>query len=263
MIKKTIFLFLLFAAFVSPAFAQEQQENSDFGFDQYYDQYIYEDQGQYYRDDQGYSPQQQLPQPRAVQPRAAQPAAAQSQNISARPYFALKGAFSGVLASFDLGGYYDSWTGDYYSFSDDSSDIAFTGLASLGVKLANFRMELEYSQRTKVSQTFGYFPPISQSFRSYMVNFLYESSPAINSLTVYGGIGFGATHVKNDLPRAKNSEKDMFSLSFDFGVSHTLTKHLNLDAGMKIWYLGSMTEYRSEYLSMSAIDFYLGLRYTV
>jgi len=272
MIKKTTLLLLsiaAFSAFASFAFAQDY--GSDFDFDQYEDQYLYQSQ-----------PQNQAPEPKAVidteqsgpaeQPQPQSQPQMQSRNpLTIRPYVGIKGAVSIAAASFDMGsrdydsGFYPGYGyyGYYNSWTDDSSDTVFTGLASAGLKINNFRLEFEYSQRTKAYQSFSFFPPVNQEFRSYMFNFMFEAPPVIRSnIAPYGGLGLGVTHVNNEFNNAKDKEQDMFSISGDFGLSFLLTNHVNFDAGLKLWYLGGMTLYNQDFY-MFAFDFYLGLRYTI
>ena len=260
MIKKTAFLILSIAAFSGLAgFAFAQDDDSDFDFDQYEDQYMYQSQ-----------PQEQTPEPEnVIEPGQQQPQPqAQAQNsgsmTAVRPYVGIKGAVSIAGASFDMGNraYDNGYYYDYNTYTDDSSDTVFTGLASVGLKINSLRLEFEYSQRTKAGQSFRHFQPVNQYFRSYMLNFIFDAPGITRNITPYGGLGLGMTHVNNEFYNAKDKDQDMFSISGDFGLSFLLTKHVNLDAGLKLWYLGGMT-LRNRDFDMYAFDFYLGLRYTI
>jgi opacity protein-like surface antigen len=195
-------------------------------------------------------------------------AAALSETV--RPYIGFKGAVSFVEANFDLG-YYDDYyyRGRYYydeyRYYDESNKAAFAGSAALGIKVTKFmRFEFEYTHRTEIKQRYRWFPDIKQEFDSYIVNAIFDYEVNQNFVP-YIGFGLGMTYVKNEILYSDFPEKiadNRFSAGMDMGISFVLQKHLNLDFGFRITYLGGMEiEYEDYY--MYAMDLYCGLRYTI
>ncbi|MCL2144659.1 MAG: outer membrane beta-barrel protein [Endomicrobia bacterium] len=192
-----------------------------------------------------------------------------------RPYVSFKGAASFVQSDFDLGYYPRYYRGGYYynnvhyyyddyyyrNYYDESADTVFAGSASLGMKIKNLRFECEYVYRTRAKQSYDFFPDIRQEFNSLMLNFLYDV-PIGSKIYPYAGVGMGATHVKNEIKYCGSESKTCFSFAGDMGVSFELARHINLDTGLKVTYLGAAKLENTDY-NMYAIDIYLGLRYTI
>ncbi|MDR2426524.1 MAG: porin family protein [Endomicrobium sp.] len=191
---------------------------------------------------------------------------------TARPYIGFKGAVSFIESNFDLGYYYDYHRRHYYNnyyyedrYYDKSTDTVFAGSAALGVKVLKYtRFEVEYTHRTEAKQSYRWFPDIKQEFDSFMANVFFDLDMT-PSFVPYMGFGLGLTHVEDKIfytGTKKQKSDDCFSASIDFGISFVLTKHLNLDVGCRVIYLGaSDIEYEDYY--MYAVDLYSGLRLTI
>lgn len=198
-----------------------------------------------------------------------------SDEWTARPYFAVKGAVSFVESDFDLGYYgghhYHYYNNGYYyddcyyhKHYDESGDTVFAGSAALGVKTKYVRLEFEYTHRTKADQDYRWFPDISQEFDSFILNGFFDW-PATPNILPYVGIGMGMTHSKNKVEYNAYDEtifKNSFSVGVDLGVSFAVARHFNIDCGFKLMYLGTV-KIEDEDLDMYSADFYCGLRYTI
>ncbi|MDR1195475.1 MAG: porin family protein [Endomicrobium sp.] len=196
-------------------------------------------------------------------------AAALSETV--RPYIGFKGAISFVEADFDLGYYNDYYYHhghryyEEYRYYDESNDAVFAGSAALGVKVTKYiRFEFEYTHRTEAKQRYRWFPNIEQTFDSYMANAIFDFEVNQNFVP-YIGLGLGMTYVKNKIFYSDVKEEladNRFSAGMDLGMSFVLQRHLNLDFGFRIIYLGGMDiDYEDYY--MYAMDLYCGIRYTI
>jgi opacity protein-like surface antigen len=110
-------------------------------------------------------------------------------------------------------------------------------------------------------QQYRHFSDIRQEFNTVMFNFFYDI-PVYPKIYPYGGVGVGGTYVKNEVQYSGTEKKLCFSFAGDLGVSFEVAKHLNLDTGIRVTYLGGMPIEFTDYY-MYAIDMYFGLRYMV